>query len=110
MIYLGSVTPTGLTKVAAALPVANVAESEGTLTNLRGRVQRFLQAKGAPGQSRPAWFAAADILIALGEKADYYTASDAFNAMGKATPAFSGMSYDSLGLKGATAAGMKVTA
>jgi NADH-quinone oxidoreductase subunit G len=105
VIYLGTVAPNGLQKLNAAFPIANVAESEGTLTNLRGRVQRFLQAKGAPGQSRPAWFATADVLIALGEKAEYYTASEVFNALAKSTPAFSGMSYDSLGLKGAPSAG-----
>jgi NADH-quinone oxidoreductase subunit G len=105
VVYLGTVNPSTLKKVSAAIPVANVAESEGTLTNLRGRVQRFLQAKGAPGHARPAWFATADVLIALGEKADYYTASDVFNALAKSTPAFAGMSYDSLGLKGAVVAG-----
>ena len=33
----------------SCLPIANLAEEEGTFTNLRGRVQRFLQAKAAPG-------------------------------------------------------------
>jgi NADH-quinone oxidoreductase subunit G len=105
VIYLGTVAPNGMQKLSAALPIATVVESEGTLTNLRGRVQRFLQAKGSPGHARPAWFATADILIALGEKADYYTAADVFNAIARSTPAFNGMSYDSLGLTGAPVAG-----
>ena len=37
-------------------------EEEGTFTNLRGRVQRFLQAKAAPGLARPSWFVLADLL------------------------------------------------
>ena len=41
---------------AVVLPIANFAEEEGTFTNLRGRVQRFLQAKAAPGFARPSWF------------------------------------------------------
>ncbi len=106
VVYLGSVAPAALAKVSAALPVSTIVESEGTLTNLRGRVQRFFQAKGSPGQARAAWFALADLLIALGEKADYLIASQVFDAMAKATPAFAGMSYDSLGLKGATATGV----
>ena len=36
-----------------------------------GRVQRFLQAKAAPGFARPSWFVLADLLAALGETADY---------------------------------------
>ncbi|MDQ8164625.1 MAG: hypothetical protein P3A28_02560, partial [Gemmatimonadota bacterium] len=60
---------------------------------------------GSPGQARAAWFALADLLMALGEQADYLLASQVFDAMVKTTPAFAGMSYDSLGLKGATAAG-----
>ncbi|MDA1080485.1 MAG: 2Fe-2S iron-sulfur cluster-binding protein [Gemmatimonadetes bacterium] len=105
VVFVGTVAPTGMQKLAAALPISNVAESDGTLTNLRGRVQRFLQAKSAPGHARPAWFVLADVLIAMGEQAPYMTASDAFAALAKTTPAFAGMSYDALGLKGATVAG-----
>ena len=105
VIFLGTADPSSLSKLTAALPVANVVESDGTLTNLRGRVQRFLQAKSPPGHARPTWFAVADILIALGERADYASASDVFAALAKAKPAFGGMSYDTLGLKGAAVAG-----
>ncbi|MCX5755199.1 MAG: 2Fe-2S iron-sulfur cluster-binding protein [Gemmatimonadetes bacterium] len=105
VIFIGTADPSGLSKLTAAFPIANVVESDGTLTNLRGRVQRFLQAKAAPGQARPAWFALADLLIALGEKADYATASDIFAALATSTPAFDGMSFDSLGLKGTPLAG-----
>jgi NADH-quinone oxidoreductase subunit G len=110
VIYLGTVAPPEGTKFGVAIPIANHVESEGTLTNLRGRVQRFIQAKSALGHARPSWFAVADILNALGEKADFYTASDVFNALSKAVPAFGGMSYDSLGLKGSEVEGSKVGA
>jgi NADH-quinone oxidoreductase subunit G len=105
VVWVGTVDPAALARRDAVLPVANVAESEGTLTNLRGRVQRYLQAKAAPGQARPAWSAVADLLSALGEEAEYLTAADAFAAMARAVPAFSGMSYDALGLRGADVAG-----
>ena len=42
-------------------------EEEGTFTNLRGRVQRFLQAKAAPGLARPSFFVIGDLLAAMGE-------------------------------------------
>ena len=51
---------------AVVLPIANFAEEEGTFTNLRGRVQRFLQAKAAPGFARPSWFVLGDLLARAG--------------------------------------------
>lgn len=105
VIYIGTVAPGAMPNLVAVMPIANVAESDGTLTNLRGRVQRYLQAKAAPGHARPAWFVLADVLIAMGEKANYMTAADTFADLAKSNPAFSGMSYDALGLKGATVAG-----
>ncbi len=105
VVFIGTADPSKLGRLAAALPIANVVESDGTITNLRGRVQRFLQAKAAPGHARPAWYALADVLIALGEKADYHTASEVFSALAAAKPPFAGMSFDSLGLKGTAVAG-----
>ena len=87
-------------KAVVVLPIANMAEEEGTFTNLRGRVQRFLQAKAAPGLARPSWWVAADLLSAIGEKASYFLASDVFKALAADVPAFHGMSYETLGLKG----------
>ena len=104
VVFIGTVDPGGLSKLAASLPIANVVESDGTVTNLRGRVQRFLQAKAAPGQARPAWFAIADLLIAVGERADYGSASDVFAALAAAKAPFAGMSFDALGLRGSSVA------
>jgi NADH-quinone oxidoreductase subunit G len=87
------------------LPIANFAEEDGTFTNLRGRVQRFLQAKAAPGLARPSFFAIGDLLAAMGEGQGYWTASQAFDALAAAHPEFAGMSYDSLALKGRMIAG-----
>jgi NADH-quinone oxidoreductase subunit G len=95
---------------AAVLPIANFAEEEGTFTNLRGRVQRFMQAKAAPGFARPSWFVIADLLAALGTRGDYSLASDVFGALAVAQPEFSGMSYDTLGLKGRLIDGAKSAA
>jgi NADH-quinone oxidoreductase subunit G len=86
------------------LPIANCVEEEGTFTNLRGRVQRFLQAKAAPGSARPSYFVVGDLLAAMGEGPGYWTASGAFEALVAAQPALAGMSYDTLALKGALSA------
>ncbi len=110
ILVIGTVLPLGIPTPAAVLPIANVAEEEGTFTNLRGRVQRFLQAKAAPGLARPSWFALADLNAALGTKADYFLPSAVFEAMAKAEPAFAGLTYETIGLQGAPVAGAQAGA
>ena len=105
VIVIGTFMPAAVTNAAVVLPIATFAEEEGTFTNLRGRVQRFLQAKQAPGLARPSWYALADLLTALGDTAGYHTASAAFDALAKGEAPFAGLSYDGLALKGATVAG-----
>ena len=105
VIVIGTTIPAAATHIAAALPVCNVAEEEGTFTNLRGRVQRFLQAKAAPGLARPSWYALADLLVAVGDTVDYSSAANVFEALARAESAFSGLSYETLALKGAVVSG-----
>ncbi len=103
IVVIGTTLPPWARHLAAVvLPIANFAEEEGTFTNLRGRVQRFLQAKAAPGFARPSWYVLADLLAAVGGKGDYALASDVFKALASSHGDFSGMSYDSLALTGAT--------
>ncbi len=56
VIYLGTVPPedAGPRHAHVVLPIANVAEEEGSFTNRDGRVQRYSQAKSPPGMARPA--------------------------------------------------------
>jgi NADH-quinone oxidoreductase subunit G len=77
-----------------------MSEEEGTFTNLRGRVQRFMQAKAAPGFARPTWWVLSDLLSAIGEKTSYFLPSDVFAALARDVAPFAGMSYETLGLKG----------
>lgn len=100
VLYLGTRMPEGLSRADVVLPLCNMVEEEGTFTNLRGRVQRYLQAKAAPGLARPAWFVLTDIVAALGEPAAHRQAREVFGAMAAAHPAFAQMSYDTLGLRG----------
>ncbi|HET7563748.1 MAG TPA: 2Fe-2S iron-sulfur cluster-binding protein [Gemmatimonadaceae bacterium] len=100
VIVIGTVLPEIARNAAVVLPTTNMAEEEGTFTNLRGRVQRYMQAKAPPGMARPAWWAVADLLIVLGERANFYQSSEVFAAMADARPELAGMSYETLGLKG----------
>ncbi|HEU4632050.1 MAG TPA: molybdopterin-dependent oxidoreductase [Gemmatimonadaceae bacterium] len=105
VIVVGTTAPPVAVPVAdVVLPIANFAEEEGTFTNLRGRVQRFQQAKAAPGLARPSWWVLGDLVAALGGGPGHFTAEDAFAALAGAHPAFEGMSYATLGLRGAAVA------
>jgi NADH-quinone oxidoreductase subunit G len=106
VIVIGTTLPAWARHGAAVvLPIANFVEEEGTVTNLRGRVQRFMQAKAAPGFARPSWYVLADLLSATGKRTNHTLASEVFGALAGARPEFAGMSYDTLGLKGKTIAG-----
>ena len=87
------------------LPIANFTEEEGTFTNLRGRVQRFMQAKAAPGFARPSWYVLSDLLSAMGGETGFVLASDVFAELARSRAEFAGMSYDTLGLRGLPATG-----
>ncbi len=100
VIVLGTTLPEAARDAAVFLPITNFAEEEGTFTNLRGRVQRFMQAKPAPGLARPSWLVLGDLLGALGEQDSFYLPSDVFTRIADSHPAFSGLSYESLGMRG----------
>jgi NADH-quinone oxidoreductase subunit G len=111
IIVIGTTLPAWARHAAAVvLPIANFVEEEGTFTNLRGRVQRFMQAKAAPGFARPSWYVLADLLTAVGARSNYSLASEVFGALAATHPEFAGMSYDALGLKGKAIAGAAAAA
>src|SRR6185503_2558302 len=106
IIVIGTTLPPWAKHAAnVVLPIANFTEEEGTFTNLRGHVQRFMQAKQAPGFARPSWYVLSDLLAEAGVKTNYSLASDVFKALAGARSEFAGMSYDTLGLKGRSVAG-----
>ncbi len=101
IVFIGSVVPDALAaRAAIVLPVANTLEEEGTLTNLRGRVQRYLQAKAAPGIARPSWYVLADLLAAAGGDARFFLPSEVFAALASTHAPFAGLEYETLGLRG----------
>jgi NADH-quinone oxidoreductase subunit G len=100
VIVISSVLPEAAGKASVVLPIANFSEEEGTVTNLRGRVQRFTQAKQAPGETRPSWLVLGDLLGAMGKQANFFLPSEVFAKLASSNSAFAGLSYDSLGFKG----------
>ncbi|HEY1953104.1 MAG TPA: molybdopterin-dependent oxidoreductase [Gemmatimonadaceae bacterium] len=100
IIVIGSVLPEAAAKASVVLPIANFAEEEGTVTNLRGRVQRFTQARQAPGESRPSWLVLGDLLGALGKQSNFFLPSEVFARLAGSHKSFAGLSYDKIGFKG----------
>ncbi|PYP28865.1 MAG: hypothetical protein DMD49_13905 [Gemmatimonadetes bacterium] len=82
------------------LPIANVAEEEGTFVNRDGRVQRYVQAKPAPGMAQPAWWVLGALGARLGRGTAPAGAAEVFDRLAASVPAFAGLSYANLGLGG----------
>jgi NADH-quinone oxidoreductase subunit G len=68
LIYLGTVlgADAPCRRADVILPIANVAEEEGTFTNCDGRDQRYYQAKPVPGMAQPAAWVLGELAAALG--------------------------------------------
>jgi NADH-quinone oxidoreductase subunit G len=99
-IYLGTVLPDNARGAKVVLPIANVAEEDGTFVNRDRRVQRYFQAKACPGMARPAWWVLGQLLHELGRGEPLFSAEDAFGVLAEAEQAFAGLSYGSLGVSG----------
>ena len=101
LIYLGTALPddAGVRGASVVLPIANVAEEDGTFVNCDGRVQRYSQAKPAPGMARPAWWVLGE-LSASGAEPAPGSAGEAFARFAAATEAAAGLTYAALGLSG----------
>jgi NADH-quinone oxidoreductase subunit G len=100
LLYAGTVLPEHARGAEVVLPLANVAEEDGTFVNRDGRVQRYFQAKPTPGMARPAWWALGELVSEL-EGVAHPTAADAvFETVAGAVDGFTGLSYAALGLAG----------
>ena len=87
--------------MADQVPISHIADMVGINRRFVYKwVQRFLQAKAAPGLARPSWYVVADLSALLGERSDHYAAADVFAALASSRSDFAGMSYESLGLRG----------
>ena len=104
LIYLGTVLPddagAAVRSADVVLPIANIAEAEGTFVNRDGRVQRYWQAKPAPGMAQPAWWVLGELLAQLGRGPHLTTAAEAFDRVAQEVEGFRGLSYAGLGFGG----------
>jgi NADH-quinone oxidoreductase subunit G len=83
------------------LPVTTFAEQDGTFTNHESRVQRFWPALQPPPLARPAWQVLGVLLAGLGDGQAPADAGSAFLRVAEDCDAFSGLSYATIGARGA---------
>ncbi len=100
VLYLGTALPEAARAARLVLPTTNVAEEDGTFVNRDNRVQRYFQAKVAPGMARPAWWILGELLAELGRGDPLGSAADAFERLAGNEPAFEGLTYARLGYGG----------
>jgi len=100
LIFLGTTLPEWARAASVVLPIANVAEEDGSFVNRDHRVQRYLQAKAPPGMARPAWWVLGELAAQLGSGTSLSGAAKAFELLAAEGGAFSGLSYERLGYDG----------
>ncbi len=100
-VYLGAHPTSAATAADFILPLTTFAEQEGTFTNFEGRVQRFWLGLQPPGAARPAWLVLAAVAGQLAGEAIPSMASEAFVQAAEIAPEFQGLTYSTLGTRGA---------
>jgi NADH-quinone oxidoreductase subunit G len=101
LVALNTVDDPRFESAEMVLPVTTTAEENGTFVNRDGRVQRYLQARSAPGMARPAWWVAAGAWEFLADgRAAPDTAAAAFERLSETIPSLGGLTYADLGLTG----------
>ncbi|MGH7576211.1 MAG: molybdopterin-dependent oxidoreductase [Longimicrobiales bacterium] len=100
-VVLGHVMSNAARNADFVLPVTTYAEEEGTFTNFEGRVQRFWPAIQPPPLARPAWQVLGVLLAGLGDGPAPADAGSAFLRIAELYEAFGGLSYDTIGSRGA---------
>ncbi len=111
VVEFATIETAALERAALVLPVPTMAEEHGTYVNRDGRVQRFVQARGAPGMSRPAWWVAAGTLALRDPSFEGpVTAAEAFALVSARAPALGGLRYEDLGFTGRVAEGARAGA
>ena len=95
LILMGTHEGQVLGSAELVLPVTNTAEEGGCFVNRDARVQRYQQARQAPGMARPAWWVAAGAGGCVAA-----TAAEAFDLVARDVAALAGLRHADLGLTG----------
>ena len=83
------------------LPAAGYAETDGTTTNLEGRVSRLSPKVTPPGTARADWIIAAELAFRLGDDLGIESAEAAFDEFTTVSAAHRGLTIEAVGIDGA---------
>jgi NADH-quinone oxidoreductase subunit G len=84
------------------LPGCAHAEKRGTMTNVKGRVQKFMKAVEGPGVARPEWEILHELVFNVTGQNGFVSIEGLFNQMAKEIPALAGVTWAGLGDTGVT--------
>ncbi len=102
-LIVSDILPSATTAAAHyLLPGCAHAEKRGSLVNVKGRVQRFMQALQPKGNSRPEWEFLHELVHNVTGQNGFSSIEGLFNQMAKEVPAFNGVTWASLGDAGVT--------
>ncbi|MCC6823807.1 MAG: molybdopterin-dependent oxidoreductase [Verrucomicrobia subdivision 3 bacterium] len=102
-LIVSDILPNATTaKAHYVLPGCAHAEKRGSFTNMKGRVQKFMQAVQPPGEARAEWDFLHDLVYNVTSKNGFLTIEGLFNEMAKDVPAFNGLTWAGLGDAGVT--------
>jgi predicted molibdopterin-dependent oxidoreductase YjgC len=73
----------------AVLPIASLVETEGTLTNMEGRVQRVRAATAPPGAARDGWRVLAELCARVGAGSGWNSDTDVLREIAEVVPRYS---------------------
>ena len=89
------------------LPSAAYVEKDGTFVNCHGRVQRIGRAFPPLGDSREDWRILLELARKLGLGLDWRGPEEIFEELARVLPPFKGLSYETMGARGADIAAAK---
>jgi NADH-quinone oxidoreductase subunit G len=102
-LIVSDILPNGTTaKAHVLLPGCAHAEKRGSFTNVKGRVQKFMQAIEPPGDARPEWEFLHDWVRDVTGLNGFASIEGLFNQMAREVPAFNGLTWAGLGDHGVT--------
>src|SRR2546422_1380862 len=102
-LIVSDILPNETTKLAHfLLPGCSHAEKRGSLTNAKGRVQRFLKAVEPPGDARPEWEFLHELVFNVTGQNGFVSIEGLFNQMAHEVSAFNGLTWAGLGDTGVT--------
>jgi NADH-quinone oxidoreductase subunit G len=103
LLVVSDILPNETTRQAHyLLPGCAHAEKRGTFTNAKGRVQRFMKAIEPRGDARPEWEFLHELVFNVTGRNGFVSIEGLFNQMAAEVPAFSGLTWASLGDTGKT--------